>query len=258
MVSTGLAAVQFEPAVGDPETNLETIDSLSDALPSGVELAVFPELCVTGYDLDEARALAEPVPGALTDRLVSIADRTAADLLVGLPERADGSVFNALAYVSPEGVRAVYRKQRLWGEEAEWLAAGTEPVVVDAPVGRVGMLVCYDLNFRELALTYARREVDVLAVSSAWRTSFRADWRLLTRARALDGYCYVVGANHLGDQRGRDHAGHSLVVGPTGTVQDAVGEAPGPAVATFSREALDRARDRNPVHRQRKGSEDRH
>jgi len=258
MVSNGLAAVQFEPVVGDPATNLETIDSLSAALPSAVELAVFPELCVTGYDLEEACALAEPIPGAVTDTLVEIAERTGLHVAVGLPERADGSVFNALAYVRPDGVTAVYRKQRLWGEEAERFAAGTEPVVVDTPVGRVGMLVCYDLNFPELALTYARREVDVLAVSSAWRTSFRADWRLLTRARALDGPCYVVGANHLGDQRGRDHAGHSLVVGPTGTVQGEVGGAPGPAVAPFSRPALDRARDRNPVHRQRNGPEDRH
>lgn len=250
-----LAAVQFEPIIADPQANLDEIESLVGSLSAQTALAVFPELCVTGYNLDAAVKAAQPVPGAFTDRLVSIADRTGIHLAVGLPEASGDAVYNSLAYVTPTGVEACYRKRYLWGDEAGRLQVGDDPAIVDAPFGRVGLLVCYDLNFPEFAIAYARRAVDVLAVSSAWRTSFLDDWRLLTRARALDGTCYVAGANHIGDQRGRDHAGHSLIAGPAGEILHEAAEQPGAATATLSEDYLEEARQRNPVHRDRRPDE---
>lgn len=255
MTQPGLAAVQFEPDPGEPDANLDTIDSHAGSLPNGTALAVFPELCVTGYDLDAAVAAAQPVPGPWTDELVQTAERVGLHLAVGLPEADGDSVYNSLAYITPTGVEVSYRKQYLWGDEPGRLSVGADLSVVEATFGRVGLLVCYDLNFPELGVAYAREAVDVLAVSSAWRTPFRHDWRLLTRARGLDGSCYVVASNHVGDQRGREHAGHSHVAGPTGTMLEETGEQPGAAVAAFSREALDEARQRNPVHRDRRAAE---
>ena len=242
-----LAACQFEPVVGDPETNYDRMDEVAGRLDDDVELAVFPELCVTGYDLDVAAEDATPVPSEATDRLVALADRHDLHLVAGVPERADGGLYNSLVLVDGSGVQATYRKQFLWGDETSTFDAGTEPVVAETPVGRVGMLVCYDLNFPEAALDYARRECDVLAVSAAWRTAFVDDWRLLLRERALDGTCYAVGANHVGDQQGREHAGTSLVAGPKGTILDVASDSDDAAVAHATEEALRTARERNPV-----------
>ena len=221
------------------------------SLPSSVALAVFPELCITGYDLDVAEEQAVPVPGNLTDRLVSTAAEHGVTIVAGIPERDDDDRYNSLVTIDRDGVRDTYRKQQLWGKEADVFAAGTGPMTVETAVGTVGFVICYDINFPEIGLEYARRGCDILAASAAWRTSYNRDWRLLLRARALDGPYYVVGSNHTGDQHGRDHAGHSLIADPFGTVLSEVTEGIGHAVATVNGERLKVSRDRNPVAKSR-------
>lgn len=244
-MTPSVAACQFEPVVGGLDANYERVAALAE--DADADLAVFPELCVTGYDLEVARDRATPVPGDLTDPLVDIAARTDTDLVVGLPERDGDALYNAFALVDDDGVQATYRKCYPWGEEPTAFDTGDGPVVAETSAGRVGFLLCYDLNFPELALAYADRGCDVLAVGAAWRTSFRDDWRLLLRARALDGPCYTVGANHTGDQRGRDHGGASLIAGPRGQVLADSGTTPDAVVATVDADDLAAAHDRNPV-----------
>lgn len=254
-MSHAIAGCQFEPVVGDVDANLSTVREMAMDSPEDVELAVFPELCVTGYDLEFAVDAATPVPGPLTDRLADVAADANLHLVVGVPERDGDAIYNDLVCVSPAGLECCYRKQFLWGEEADAFETGDAPVTVETPVGTVGFLLCYDLNFPEATLAYARRDVDVLTVSAAWRTSYRADWALLLRARALDGTCYVVGSNHTGDQAGRQHAGGSLVAGPEGTVLDRVADGVDTATAAFDPDAIVAARERNPVARTRRESE---
>lgn len=244
-----VAACQFEPVVDGLDANYERIATLAEQ--ADADLAVFPELCVTGYDLSVARERATPVPGDLTTPLVNIAARTDTELVVGLPERDGDALYNVFVLVDGDGVQATYRKCYPWGDESSAFDTGGGPVVADTRVGRTGFLLCYDLNFPELALAYAERDCDVLAVGAAWRTSFRSDWRLLLRSRALDGPCYAVGANHVGDQRGRDHAAESLVAGPEGEVLVETGKAQDAAVTTVDSAALDAARERNPVRETR-------
>ncbi|MFC6962768.1 nitrilase-related carbon-nitrogen hydrolase [Halocatena marina] len=87
--------------------------------------------------------------------------------------------------------------------------------------------------------------------SAAWRTSYEADWRLLLRARALDGPYYVVGSNHTGDQLGRNHAGSSLIADPSGIVLSEVSGEVGHAVVPVERERMNTGHDRNPVRASR-------
>ncbi|RLM54131.1 carbon-nitrogen hydrolase family protein [Halobellus sp. Atlit-31R] len=244
-----IATCQFEPVVGDVAANLDRIRSL--AAESDADLAVFPELCVTGYDLDAAGEYAAEIPGRLTAPLVEIAAATGTELVVGLPERDGETLYNTFALVDGSGVQATYRKYYRWGDEATAFEAGAGPVVAETSVGRVGFVLCYDLNFPELALTYAREECDLLAVGAAWRASFRSNWRLLCRSRALDGPCYVAAANHRGEQRGRQHAGTSLIAGPEGSVLSETGDGPGTATASVDDAALRAAHERNPIQETR-------
>jgi predicted amidohydrolase len=245
-----VAACQFEPVVGDASANLTVLREQAAGVDADV--VVFPELAVTGYDLETAREDAAPVPGRWTDALADAADEADATLVVGLPERAGADLYNALVAVDGDGVRAVYRKPCLWGDEATVFTSGDEPTTVETPVGTLGFALCYDLNFPEVFTAYARRGVDVVAVSAAWRRSYADDWRLLLRARALDSPCYVVGSNHVGDQHGRRHAGESLVADPTGdVVAEAGAVGPDTVSARVSADVLERGRDRNPVRRTR-------
>lgn len=245
--SAGIAACQFEPTIGDVDANVAATDRALSGLPNQVELAVFPEMGAVGYDLDTVQELAGPVPGALTDRFVDVARAHDTTVVVGVPEQEGESYYNTLAVVDGDGVTATYRKQYLWGDESDVFETGDGPTTVDTEAGTLGLALCYDLNFPELGLEYARADCDVLAVSAAWRRSFEADWRVLTRARALDGPYYVVGSNHVGDQAGRTHAGRSLVVDPTGTVLSEAETGRGHVVASVEPSRLETARERNPV-----------
>lgn len=253
---TSVAACQFEPAVGNIEENITQIEGLLSTLPGSVELAVFPEMCVTGYDLDTAEAHAMAVPGEITDRLTQMATAHETSLIVGLPEKDGDSLYNALVCVTSDGVGATYRKQYLWGDEANLFSTGSGPITVDTPVGSVGFALCYDLNFPEVALAYGRAQCDLMAVSAAWRDSFQSDWRLLCRARGLDSTCYVVGANHAGDQHGRVHAGNSLVTGPRGNILAETDDGVTTVVASVNEEQISTARERNPVRETRQTRDD--
>lgn len=251
MTTHHIAACQFEPTIGDSDDNLATIRQLATSLDDAA-LAVFPELCVTGYDVETALDAATPVPGPVTDDLAAIAADAEATLVVGLSERDGDAVYNDLVAVSGDGVEAVYRKQYPWGDEAGTFATGDGPVTVETAVGTVGFLLCYDLNFPEATLAYADAGVDVLAVSAAWRESYSTDWSLLLRTRALDGPCYTVGANHAGDQQGRAHEGGSLVADPTGDVLSECGDGTTTVTAQVTPDALTTARERNPVRETRR------
>ena len=246
-----VAACQFEPTIGNVDTNVEQIRSIGAELPGATELAVFPELCVTGYDLTAVPYLATPVPGPVTDKLAAIAAEIDCLLVAGLPERDGKQYFNTTVAVSGDGLEATYRKQYLWGDEADVFSAGETATTLETPAGRVGLACCYDLNFPELGLEYARQSCDVLAVNAAWRQSFLTSWRLLCRARAFDGPYYVVAANHTGEQDGREHAGNSLVATPGGTIDASVDTGSDAAITSVTDESLERAVERNPVRQTR-------
>jgi predicted amidohydrolase len=247
-----VATCQVEPAVGDTDSNIASIERLARDLPDAVEFTVFPELCVTGYDLDFVQSQQFSIPGSMTERLSDVARTTETDLVVGLPEVDGDSAYNSLVYISESGVEATYRKQKLWGNEADQFNAGSTSVTVETSVGTLGLLLCYDLNFPELLLEYANNGCDLLAVSAAWRQSFERDWRLLCRARALDGICYVVGSNHVGTQSGRQHAGESCIASPRGDIVAKTTDGTAAVSTTISPETLAQARQKNPVWKHRK------
>ncbi|PAU83564.1 hydrolase [Halorubrum salipaludis] len=253
------------------ERNLDRIRSRVAALPDRVDVAVLPEYALTGFvDDDRIRAVALDRDAAL-DRLSAIADDTGVALTAGYAERDGDELFNATAYVSPEaftggssdrdGEATVYRKRHLWGEEAERMAAGSERVVVDTPAGRTGLLTCYDLNFVAESAWFADRLVDALFVPGAWPAAHVRNWRLLLRARALDGVRWVVGAGRTGSAGGngdgdgggdgergdrserRRYAGNSLVARPDGRVAAELGRGERDLVATLDRDLLADQRD---------------
>lgn len=251
MTESRAVVCEFEPIIGEVNANVETIAELVALCPEGSEVAVFPELCLTGYDLDILPDHAVEVPGQETARLTDIATESGVDLVIGVPERSGDELYNSLLYISGDGVKAVYRKQRPWGDEVDVFSAGTEATTVKTPLGKAGFLLCYDLNFPELSMEYVAKDCDLLFVSAAWRQSFATDWQLLTRARALDTTCYVVAANHRGSQSGRVHAGGSLIAGPRGDVLGTTTAGMHIASCSILETVLDAGRERNPVRKVR-------
>lgn len=221
-----VAACQSTVADLDPETNLERTLERVAGLADRVDVACFPEMGLTGFVPDERVADAALArDGEALARLRTAAAEAGTDLLVGFVEEgAGGELYNAAAYVRSGGEVTVYRKRHLWAGEAAVLEAGEELVTLETPLGPTGLLTCYDLNFVGDSAALADARVDALLVVGAWPATHSDNWRLLLRARALDGVRWAVGAGRTGrrevpDARVTDYAGRSLVARPDGGVR---------------------------------------
>ncbi|QWC18506.1 carbon-nitrogen hydrolase family protein [Halorubrum sp. 2020YC2] len=247
------------------DANLDRLRDRAADLGPAVDLAVFPEYALTGFAADERLREVALSRGAARERLESVAEAADAAVIAGYVGRDAESAYNATAYVPAPGRSAgedsgagasdgvgefsVYRKRHLWGEEAAWLDPGDDRVVVQTPAGSTGLLTCYDLNFVAESAWFAERAVDALVVVGAWPADHAANWRLLCRARALDGVRWVVGAGRTGTAGGArpteaaTYAGSSLVARPDGAVAAELGREPATLTATLDRETLSAQRD---------------
>jgi len=181
-----------------------------------------------------------------TDDSLELLGRDPAEFVVGFLEAAD-SLYNATAYIGADGELTVYRKQHLWGREAELLTPGSQRVTVETPAGTAGLLTCYDLNFVGESAALAREEITALLVVGAWPAAYSENWRLLVRARALDGVRWVVGASRTGKRDVPDapeatFAGRSMVARPDGGVHRAIGRAERTLVTELDDDILTRQR----------------
>jgi predicted amidohydrolase len=208
---------------------------------TGAELLVLPETMTTGfsgYDADELWELVSPIPGAMTEPIAAVAARLGVHVVFGTYERGEDAVFNAAVLITPDGdVAGVYRKTHLFPAERAWCAAGEQPVVVDTELGKIGLIICFDGDFPELARIEALQGAVIIARPSALLRS--ADiWELTNRARAYDNHVFVIGANAIGTDRGGSHYfGNSMIVGPDAHVLCRATSQEGWAVATLDPEA---------------------
>ncbi|QDX41009.1 carbon-nitrogen hydrolase family protein [Salarchaeum sp. JOR-1] len=223
-----VAACQLALSDLDPDANLAAITDRLRGLPDDTRVAVFPEYALTGFVADDRiESVALDRESDRLARLDALAREHDTAILAGFVEDASDAYYNTAVYVTPEGDRTYYRKRHLWADEADALAPGDERVVVDSPLGRTGLVTCYDLNFVAESAAFTGDRVDALFVVGAWPAPYAQNWNLLLRARALDGVRWVVGAGRTGrrdlpDAPVTDYAGQSRVIRPDGSVQAAL------------------------------------
>ena len=225
-----VALYQNDPRFGEVARNLEA----AQAALAGVraDLLILPELFATGYQFDsaaEVRDLSEPVPGGpTTAALEALARSTGATVIAGLAERApDGRIFNSAAIVYPSGFLVTYRKVHLFHEERIWFAPGDRlPPVIRTPQGlRVGVMICFDWRFPEVARHLALEGADVIAHPSNLVRPHCPDAMI---TRALENKVFTATANRVGEEArgGRPalrYIGRSQVVSPSGERLAALG-----------------------------------
>ncbi len=221
---TRFAIVQFRSTRLEPDANLErAVGLLGEAAASGAELAIFPECALTGYFLsaEEAETIAEPIPGPRTERLVEAARRAGCLAVAGTIERGpDGCCYNAAVLVGQQGVLGRYRKtHRIHLGVDRFLTAGDDlPGPFDTRIGRLGILICYDLRFPEPARALALRGAQALLLPTAWPAAATLYPDYVARTRASENGIYVFAADHVGEELGARYLGRSLAVGPDGEV----------------------------------------
>ena len=196
----------------------------SEAAGLGARLLVLPELFLTGYNIgsDALHAQAEAVDGPAASQAAAIAREAGLALLYGYPERgADGRLYNSALLLGPDGARlANYRKTHLFGEmERQVFTPGDTPFVLAELGGmRVGILVCYDVEFPEMVRGLALRGAGLVAVPTALMRPYDFVPRMMLPVRAYENQVFMIYANRCGEEDGMAYVGESCIVAPDGSV----------------------------------------
>ena len=215
------------------EENLNTAAALiAEAVADGAELVALPEYFPIMGRRDGDKIAAREVDGSgpIQDFLAETASKHGIWVIGGsmpLVASVEDKVLNTCLAFNPQGVRvARYDKIHLFGfqkgeeryNESATIEPGRQPVTFDAPFGRVGLSICYDLRFPELFR--ALGEIDLLVLPAAFtEVTGRAHWEILLRARAIENQCYVlaIGQGGVHENRRETH-GNSMLIDPWGDI----------------------------------------
>jgi len=237
-----IALVQHGSPIGAKADNLDATRRWTrKAKKAGAQLVCFPELGLTGHG-GHADMVAEwePVPdGPAVGALCDLAAELNIYISAGIAERQRGVPYNTQFVVGPKGYVGKQRKVHLSGDEAFHFRPGTAMPVIELPFVKLGIIICYDNQFPEMARCMALKGAELLfaphaARSGKWRRDpkarrelvarGKAGWFLVHRCRAVDNGCYVAFCNTAGQSarhlKGVDanHAGGCFVIDPGGKV----------------------------------------
>jgi deaminated glutathione amidase len=241
---------------------------VGEAARAGAGLVALPEyFCLLGRKDTDKLALAEsPGDGPIQSFLSTLAREHGIWLVGGTLPLATGSagrVLNRCCVFAPDGRQAAhYDKMHLFAydngreayDEGRTLAAGGEPVALQAGPLRVGLSICYDLRFPELYRALMQPPCDVLVVPAAFTyTTGRAHWELLLRARAVENQCYVLAPAQGGThENGRRTWGHSLIADPWGELLQVLPEGEGCVMAEVDPARIAQVRQQLPALQHRR------
>ncbi|HEX6288870.1 MAG TPA: carbon-nitrogen family hydrolase [Herpetosiphonaceae bacterium] len=253
-----VAIGQMDIALGDPETNLRTVQSLAaQAAKRNADLLVLPELWGSGYDLERAPELADELNTGLFSAVASLARHhrlaICGSLLEWDPE-TERAYNTATLYDADGALRGTYRKIHLIGlmDEDRYLGAGDAAPVLDLPWGQGALAICYDLRFPELFRRYALDGAGLVLLPSEWPVQRIEHWRTLLKARAIENQCFIVACNRIGADRANTFGGRSAAIDPRGSVLVEADDMPGLLFAALNLDLLDEVRSFLPVFRDRR------
>lgn len=267
---TSIAAVQMASGPNVGANLIEAGRLIQKCAEAGAALVVLPEnFAIMGMQEHDKVAIREqPGHGPIQNFLAEQAARWDVWIVGGtIPMQADAAnKIRAASLVYDDKGKCVARYDKIHlfdvhieesGEnytESETIEAGSDIVVIDSPVGRLGLAICYDLRFPELFRALQDKGAEVIALPSAFTAiTGRAHWQSLVRARAIENLCYLAAAAQGGYHlNGRETYGHSMIVDPWGNVLDRLPQGSGFVIADVDRRLIVNTRRNFPVLQHRR------
>jgi predicted amidohydrolase len=215
MLSIVLA--QLSPRLRDTGANMDTIRRIVTE-HSEADLVVFPELFLSGYTLAHIEELSIHSDGPELKSIADIARESSTALIFGAPECVSGGVANSAVCVDEQGkIAALYRKVQLYsGDESDAFVAGDQLLVVELCGIKIGLMICFDVEFPEVARALARAGAELLVTISANMEPFGNDHAVFCSARALENGLPHVYVNQVGLGENLTFVGGSTTVSPDG------------------------------------------
>ncbi|MCL7427930.1 carbon-nitrogen hydrolase family protein [Streptomyces sp. YS415] len=251
------ALLQSSGRPGSVAENLKVLDEAAGrAAAAGAGLLITPEMFLTGYAIGDGIArLAEPADGDSADAVAEIASRHGLALAYGYPERDGETVYNSAQLISADGTRqANYRKTHLFGcFERDHFTPGERQVVQAELNGlRVGILICYDVEFPENVRAHALAGTDLLVVPTAQMHPFQFVAESMIPVRAFENQMYVAYVNRAGREGEFEFIGLSALAGPDGVARARAGRGEELVFADTDPAFLAAAREANPYLQDRR------
>lgn len=235
------AAIQFNVKLGDVDANLaHARAALRRAADGGAQLAVLPEMWSTGFDYRNLNELALRTEG-IVEELLELSRSLKLVICGSLPEpNGSDKVFNTVFLADNGRLAGTYRKIHLFsllGEDRAF-AGGNNRLLADTSLGKIGVIICYDLRFPELSRRLAVEGAQVICVPAQWPKPREEHWRTLLRARAIENQLFVVAANACGIVGKLDFFGMSMIIDPKGELLAAAAEEVCELVAPLDMEVM--------------------
>ncbi len=215
---------QFAPQFGEVKKNIEKAERGLQQIKEA--LIVLPELFNTGYQFtsrEELDSLAEEIPhGPTTNRLAELARQNYLHIVAGIAEREGENFYNSAVLIGPTGYLAHYRKVHLFMEEKLWFTPGDRGWgTYDIGPARIGLMICFDWIFPEVARTLALKGAEVICHPSNLLIPFLGQRAMITRS--IENMVYTITCNRIGwEERGGKErltfTGMSQLVNPRGEV----------------------------------------
>jgi predicted amidohydrolase len=249
-MSNALTVGIYQPEARDetPESRLERLAAIFDKPQAkACDLLVCPELYLSGYFVDDLileRAETQDGPFATSVRHIAEANHCA--IVYGYPEQTEGGVYNAALCAGPDGkILANHRKNLLpYDYEEKYFRAGQRPTTIELRGWRIGLLICYEVEFPEPVRYYAREGCELVVAP----TALTDDWPVVAHrvlpARAFENNIFVAYANHAGTEAGRRYLGESLIASPFGRDLARAGTQEAVITARLTHEEITTARNR--------------
>ena len=250
------ACVQFEIKSEEINRNLDfVISSLEKLYRQNIKLVVLPELWTAKFDKEKAEELWKFSQSALRE-VTSFSRKHEMVIAGSLIEKEEDYYFNTAYIIDTSGEEvARYRKVHLFSMAGEdrYFKRGREKIVSDTRIGKLGVIICYDLRFPELVRGLALNGAEVLVVPAQWPKARVYHWRTLAIARAIENQLFVVACNRTGWHKKEEYPGNSLIIDPWGEVLSEGSEKEGFIIAEIDLDRVKNVRqtmkcfdDRNP------------
>lgn len=200
-----VAVIQMEVQSKRTRENCDKAESIiSQAVQEGIDIAVLPECVNQGHFYSSDRNdYAETLSGYTTSRMQDVARRLNIHIAYGINEKVNGACYSSMILISPKKILGKYHKRHpAFAEKLFWLD-GKDPMVIETPWGRIGLLICFDMSYPDTVIDYMG-SVDMLLISSAWPImrmgkTVAEHNVVLPRAIAMQLRAPVVYSNPVGD-----------------------------------------------------------
>ena len=201
-----IALIQYQSVIGDLQRNADrAVEMIREAASKGAKMVCFPEMFNTGYNFqllgEGFHNCGESIDGYTITHLQKTARECSCYVIapITLETIVKGVFYNAAVVIDDEGeVLGDYSKHHLWAAERYYFHAGEEIPVFDTKFGKIGVMICYDAGFPEVARILTLKGAELLFMPSAWRIQDWDMWNLNIPQRALENTLYVAGVNRFG------------------------------------------------------------